>query len=504
MRIAMRYRDPGGTRWRAIGLGLLALALSGCAVGPDFVRPAAPAVSGYTAQPVPAEIASATGAGSQRLALGQSIPAQWWDLFRSPPLNELLRAALDGNRTIAAARATLAAARENVLAARGGYWPQLDVSGSVTRRRSSALQTSAAAAQNFGPAEATIYSVGPTASYAPDVFGATARSVEEQQALADLQGYELAAAYLALTGDAVTQAITIASLRAQLQATEEVVADDERNLELVRLKYDSGKSPRTDVLTAETQIASDRAALPGLRQQLAAARDALVILTGRAPAAWSPPEFALEDFALPRELPLSLPSALARQRPDILAAEARLHADSAAIGVATANLYPSLTLSASLGQQALDSGSLFQSANAFWSLAGGVTAPLFHGGTLRAQRRAAIDTYRASLATYEQTVLQGLQQVSDTLQALAHDAELVDAQRQLLDSASTTLALQRESYEAGKADLLQLLDAQRTYQQARLGDVRAQAQRLQDTAQLFVALGGGWWDAKLDPAEPPS
>ena len=278
------------------------------------------------------------------------------------------------------------------------------------------------------------------------------------------------------------------------------MADDARNLELVRLKYEAGKAPRTDVLTAETQLAADRAALPGLRQQLAAARDALVVLSGRAPPAWSPPEFALEDFALPRELPLSLPSALARQRPDILAAEARLHADSAAIGVATANLYPSLTLSASLGQQALDGGSLFQSVNTFWSLAGGVTAPLFHGGTLRAQRRAAIDTYSASLASYEQTVLQGLQQVADNLQALAHDAELVDAQRQLLDSARTALALQRASYAAGKADLLQLIDAERTYQRARLGATQAQAQRLNDTAQLFVALGGGWWDAKLDPS----
>ncbi len=485
---------------------LLVLALAGCAVGPDFVRPAAPELSGYTAQPVPTEIASSTGAGSQRLAPGRKIPAQWWELFHSRPLAEVLRAAIDGSRTIAAARATLAAARENVLAARGGYWPQLEVSGSVTRLRSSALQTSATSAQGFGPGEATIYTVGPTASYAPDVFGATARSVEEQQALADQQGYELAAAYLTLTGDAVTQAITIASLRAQLQATEEVVADDARNLELVRLKYEAGKAPRTDVLTAETQLAADRAALPGLRQQLAAARDALVILTGRAPAAWSPPEFDLNDFTLPHELPVSLPSELARQRPDILAAEARLHADSAAIGVATARLYPSITLTASLGQQALDTGSLFSGANGFWSLAGALTQPIFNGGTLRARRRAAIETYRASLATYEQTVLQGLQQVADTLQALAHDAELVDAQRQLLDTASTALALQRESYEAGKSDLLQLLDAQRAYQQARLGAAKAQAQRLQDSAQLLVALGGGWWDAKLEPAAaaPPS
>jgi len=272
------------------------------------------------------------------------------------------------------------------------------------------------------------------------------------------------------------------------------VADDARNLELVRLKYEAGKAPRTDVLTAETQLAIDRTALPGLRQQLAATRDALSVLTGRPPAAWAPPDFDLKDFTLPRELPLSLPSALARQRPDILAAEALLHADSAAIGVATARLYPNITLTASGGQQSLDGGSLFQGANTFWALAAGLTQPIFHGGTLRAQRRAAIDNYQASLATYEQTVLQGLQQVADILQALAQDAELVDAQRQLLESASAALALQRESYAAGKSDVLQLIIAERAYQQARLGMVTAQARRLQDTAQLFVALGGGWWE----------
>ncbi len=460
---------------------LLAFALYGCAVGPDFERPAAPGGNGYTAQPVPEEIVSSTGAESQRLLPGERISAQWWELFQSRGLNGALHAAIGGNKTLAAARATLAAARENVLAARGGYWPQVDGSASAERLR----QTG------------NLYTVGATASYAPDVFGATARSVEEQQALAEQRNYELAAAYLTLTGDVVTQAITIASLRGQLEATAEVVADDARNLELVRLKYEAGKAPRTDVLTAETQLAIDRTALPGLRQQLSAARDALSVLTGRPPAAWAPPDFDLKDFTLPRELPLSLPSALARQRPDILAAEALLHADSAAIGVATARLYPNITLTASGGQQSLDGGSLFQGANTFWTLAAALTQPIFHGGTLRAQRRAAIDNYQASLATYEQTVLQGLQQVADILQALAQDAELVDAQRQLLESASAALALQRESYAAGKSDVLQLIIAERAYQQARLGMVTAQARRLQDTAQLFVALGGGWWEMDL-------
>jgi NodT family efflux transporter outer membrane factor (OMF) lipoprotein len=460
---------------------MVLLALGGCAVGPDFVRPAAPGGNGYTAQPVPEEIASSTGGESQRLQTGERIPAEWWQLFKSPALKDAVEAAIGGNRTLAAARATLAAARENVLAARGGYWPQVDASASAERFRRTP----------------NLYTVGATASYAPDVFGATARGVEEQEALAEQQHYELAAAYLSLTGNVVTEAITIASLRGQLEASEEVVADDTRNLELVRFKYEAGKAPLTDVLTAETQLALDRTALPGLRQQLAAARDALSVLTGRAPAAWVPPDFDLKDFTLPQELPLSLPAELARQRPDILAAEALLHADSAAVGVATARLYPNITLSATGGQQSLDSSSLFQGVNTFWTLAASLAQPIFHGGTLRAQRRAAIELYQASLATYEQTVLQGLQQVADILQALAHDAELLDAQRQLLESASHALTLQRESYAAGKSDLLQLIVAERAYQQARLGMVTAQARRLQDTAQLFVALGGGWWDASF-------
>ncbi|HUJ86620.1 MAG TPA: efflux transporter outer membrane subunit [Burkholderiales bacterium] len=485
-------------------LALLVL-LSGCAVGPDFERPAAPKGERYTAGATPSAVAPASGGASQRIAVGEAVAADWWRLFRSERLDGVIGAALQGSRTIAAARATLAAARENVLAARGGYWPRVDFAASVERAKGSALQSSVGSrtAAIGSPAE-TIYSLGPTVSYAPDVFGATRRQVEQQQALADLQGYELGAAYLTLTGNAVTQAITIASLRAQIQAAEDVVSDDMRNVELVQLEFEAGKVARTDVLTAQTQLASDRTLLPPLRQQLAAARHALAILTGRSPAQWSPPDFDLKDFTLPGALPLSLPSALVRQRPDILAAEAQLHADSAAIGIATAQLYPGLTLSASLGQTALDAGSLFNGANAYWSLAGQLAAPLFHGGTLEAQRRAAIDTYRAQLATYEQTVLQAFQQVADSLRALEHDAELLASNQQLLDTATDALQLQRASYEAGKSSVLQLIDAERSYQQARLGLAKAQAQRLQDTAQLLVALGGGWWDAKLErPSSAP-
>lgn len=489
-------RMPIRNRWLMIPIGSLAVALAGCAVGPDFVRPAQPRLEGYTASAVPATISSTTGEPVQHIQLGERISAQWWQLFRSPALDHVIRAAIRQNRTLAAARATLAAAQQSVVAARGGLFPQLDLSASAERHKSSALRTVPSGFQT-GAGITNLFSIGPTVSYDADVFGGTRRKVEQQQALADFQNYQLAAAYLTLTGNAVTQAIAIASLRAQIQATQEVIANDQQNLSLVRQEFEAGKVARIDILTAQTQLASDRTALPTLHQQLSSARHALATLTGRPPAVWSAPDFDLEEFTLPRELPLSLPSNLVRQRPDILAAEAQLHADNAAIGVATAQLYPSITLSGSFGQQSLSTDTLFNAANQFWSLSAGMLAPIFHGGTLLAQRRAAIDTYRASLATYEQTVLQGFQQVADTLRALAHDAELVDAEREVLDSASQSLELQRISYTAGKTTILNLIDSQRAYQQARLGFVRAQAQRLQDSAQLLVALGGGWWQGKF-------
>jgi NodT family efflux transporter outer membrane factor (OMF) lipoprotein len=483
-----RHIRPG--RRAACLAACLLLGLGACTVGPDFARPDAPSAQSYTTGTMPSEITSSTGEAEQRVRLGKEISAEWWSLFRSPALSAVVAEAIQGSKTITAARATLAQAQQNVIAAKGGLYPQVDLSASAQRERQPGQSGSGARYSNF-------YSVGPSVEFSLDVFGGTRRGIEQQQALAELQRYELGAAYLALTGNAVLSAIDIASLRAHIQVAEDIIASDQQNLSLVQQSFEAGKVARTDVLTAETQLGTDQTVLPPLNQQLAAARDGLAVLVGRAPAEWSAPEFDLKEFTLPADLPLSLPSALARQRPDILAAEAQLHADSAAIGVATAQLYPNITLSASLAQQAISPSPLFTAVSTFWSLAAGLTQPIFHGGTLEAERKAAIDAYQASLATYEQTVLQGLQQVADNLLALAHDAELVDAERRVLDTASTSLTLQRESYAAGKSDLLRLLDAQRSYHQARQGYVLAQAQRLQDTAGLFTALGGGWWQRNL-------
>jgi len=475
-------------RWRRAGIETWVALLCGCAVGPDFARPEPPNPPGYTAEPTPEQLAPAAGQAEQRLELGREISAQWYQAFGSAQLDDVLERALRDSPTLAAARATLARAQETVTAARGSLFPQIDASASVSR-----VGTPAVASGSKSGLTATLYSVGGSVSYAVDVFGGIRRGVEQEEALAEFQQYELAAAWLSLTGNTVTGAIVIGSLRAQIEANEEVAQDDRNNLELVQRKYTAGKAARSDVLVAQTQLASDLAQLPTLRQQLAVAEDAVSVLAGQLPGQWSPPEFALDGFQLPGELPLSLPSELARQRPDILAAEAQLHAASAAIGVATAQLFPSLTLSADLTRDAVISGG----AGAAWAVAAQLAAPVFHGGTLRAERRAAIDAYEAALASYQETVLTGFEQVADTLRALANDAELVGAQAQLLETARESLALQRISYDAGKSDVLLLIAAERAYQQARLDFARAQGQRLQDSTELFVALGGGWWRANL-------
>jgi NodT family efflux transporter outer membrane factor (OMF) lipoprotein len=472
---------------RLFSLAAVAAVLAGCTVGPDFLRPDPPKVGAYTPTPVSLP---AAGAGpedaSQRLAVGAAVAAQWWQLFRSKALDDTLAEAIASSPTLESARATLASARQAVAQVAGAYYPQLDATADASRTRPAAGSSGRSAPIT------NQFSIGPIVSFDPDPFGLNRRLVEQQAALAEVARYQLGAAYLALTGNAVTQAINIGSAREQLKAVEEIIAVDERNLELVRIAQEAGRSARTDVLSAQSQLASDRALLPALRQQLAAAQHALAVLAGRSPADWTPVEFDLDMLNLPAELPVSLPSALVRERPDILAAEAQLHASSAAIGVATAQLYPNLTLSASWSRQSQTVGGLFDGNATAWSLVGGLTAPIFHGGTLEAQRQGAIADFEAQFATWRQTVLAAFQQVADVLRALQHDAELLSAQRTATELAAASLTLTQESYAAGQASFLQVLEAQRLFQQSRLGYARARGQRYLDTAQLFAAMGGAW------------
>ncbi len=476
-------------------LSLLVVAtLGGCAVGPDFLGPAAPATTRYTA---PGEAA----APAETVALGQKVTADWWKLFRSPELDRLLRQAIAGNQTLDAAKSRLAAAREDVAAASGALYPQVGLSTSAVREKINTSTFGLSPSAFRLPPNFNAFALEPGVSYAPDIFGGTRRGIERQTALAEYQRDQLGAAFLTLTGNTVTQAVQIAAIGGQLKAVDEILDIDRQTLRLVRTERDAGAVPDSDTVIAESQLAADETLRPGLEQQLSAARHLLAVLVGHAPADWAPPDFSLAAFTPPEGIPVSLPSDLVHQRPDIQAAEAQLHAASAQIGVATARLYPTITLSAGIGVAALDPGHLFTANGLLWNIAAGLAEPVFDGGMRQAQRRAALATFRQSAAEYRQTVLEAFAQVADLLTALDHDAELLTAQRHALDVASQSVRLQRQDYGNGAIGIIALLDAQRQYQQALLGYVRAQAQRYQDSAELLVAMGGGWWDAGLDVAD---
>jgi NodT family efflux transporter outer membrane factor (OMF) lipoprotein len=315
--------------------------------------------------------------------------------------------------------------------------------------------------------------------------------------LADEQRFELAGTYLTLTANVVTQVLTIASTRLQIATTYDLLTSDEKNLKLTQRMFEVGTAAKSDVLTAESQLASDQTAIPSLMQQLSVARHALAILIGRTPGEWSAPDFDFSEFTLPPEVPLSLPSALVHQRPDILAAEAQLHSASAGVGIAVAAEYPSITLSGSLTRDALTAANLFHDFDTLWNVGGSLAQPIFQGGALRAQVRAARDVYSTQAAAYREVVLTAFGQVADDLRALEHDASRVVAYRRSLRVAADLLKLQRISYATGTTTILQLIDAERSYSQARLGSVSADMQQLEDTVDLLVALGGGWWNTAI-------
>jgi NodT family efflux transporter outer membrane factor (OMF) lipoprotein len=471
------------TRMAALGV-LLTGALAGCVVGPNFLSPATSADKTYTGSPVTDLGAAGSVDHEQHLTLGAAPDAHWWSSMHSTDLDKVVALALENNHTLEAARANLARAAEDVIAANGGRYPQLDSASSVARTRYGA--------SFLGPEGSTYpifsaYSVGAQVSYDFDVFGGIKRSVEQSKAGVTYQQEQLRAAKLSISGNTVLQALQIASVRAQMQVVAHVLESDEKTLALVQAARAAGAVSEIDVLTAISQRDSDRTLLPPMRQELDVAQDALTVLVGRSPSSWSAPEFSLDALDLPLQLQLSLPSELVRVRPDIRAAEAQLHAASAAVGIATADMYPRITLSAAFAEQGLSSGG---SAPA-WNLIGGLTAPIFHGGTLSAERRAAQDAYQAALADYQQTVLNSFAQVADTLHGLENDASAMQSQQQALATADAALRLIRQGYSVGNAGIVQILTAQRLEQLAELGLVQARAQRYADTVKLLLASGGG-------------
>ena len=479
----------------ASGLAAASL-LCACTVGPDFHRPAAPAVPAYRpggeSNPVDAAAAAAERSApaadpyAQRIRLGAPAAPEWWTLFESAPLDALVRRAVADNHDLAAAKATLAQARELVAAQTGLLYPQIGLQAGTGRQKYGAQFLG-----TFAVAPFTYEAVGASVHYVLDYDGAIARSIEQQKALEQYQRSELDAAQLTLTGDVASEAIVIAATRGEIAAAAELLSEDRDNVRLVQTAFANGSVSRLDVLTAQSQLASDQALLPPLQQQLATARHALAVLLGSPPADWAQPDLELADMRLPRDLPVSVPSQLVRRRPDILAAEAQLHAATAAVGVATANLYPQIALTGTLGQQALKPAKLFDASSAAWSLIAGLTQPLFDGGTLRAQRRASLDALHASAERYQQVVLDSFGQVADFLDALDHDAQLVAAQANARDTSQASLELARQSYQAGNSGILQVLDAQRERQRAELGFLEAQSRQYLDTVQLLLAVGGG-------------
>jgi NodT family efflux transporter outer membrane factor (OMF) lipoprotein len=475
-----------------LAAALTAALFAGCAVGPNFKPPAAPAVSDYTT-PSLSETAATPhrpAGEAQRFLRGNDVSGDWWTLFHSEALDELIAQSLAANPDLKAARAALAVARENVLSQRGAYYPAVTAGFSASRQRQSGQISPQPNADLF---LYNLFTPQVSVSYVPDVFGLNRRTVESFEAQAEEARFQLIATYNTLTSNVVVTAIQEASLAAQVAATRELIEINKHLLEILQYQFSKGYASRLDVAAQETQLAQMVATLPPLIKQLAQLRDLLAVLAGRFPADAPAGNFELASLTLPQDVPLSLPSALVEQRPDVRQAQAALHDASAKIGVAIANRFPNITLSASTGSTALAMNQLFTSGTGFWSIGADLTAPIFQGGTLLHQEHAAKAAYTEAAEQYKSTVLTAFQNVADTLTALDQDAEGLKAASAAETAARLSLDLAQEQYQRGYASYLSLLNAEQAYQQDRIALVQAQAARLADTAALFQALGGGWW-----------
>lgn len=475
-------------------IALACFLLSGCVAGPDFQPPAAPAVASYTAEPLPEATVAAPGTEgtAQRFLSGDEIPPLWWTLFKSEALDRLIRRALAHNSDYTAAEATLRQARELRRAQVAVLYPGIDANAGVSRQKYS---SSSSGQSSAGTDVFTLFNTSVAVSYTLDSSGGVQRGLEALQAQIDYQRFQLEGAYLTITANVVTTAITEASLRARIQAFQDILTAQERQLKVVEQQLQMGAVSRSDVLAQRTQIARTRAALPPLEKELAQTRHLLALLCGTFPhEASNLPEFDLAGLVLPQELPVSLPSSLVRQRPDIRAAEELLHAASAQIGVATANLYPRITLTGSYGFEANKLSDLFATGASNFNLGAGLLQPLFHGGELKARQRAAQAAYDQARARYQSTVLQAFLNVADVLRALNDDARTLKAQAEAEQAARDSLDLTRDQFRLGAVSYLTLLNAEQQYQQVRVSLAQAQAARFADTAGLFQALGGGWWN----------
>ncbi|MGB0134281.1 efflux transporter outer membrane subunit [Dokdonella sp.] len=473
--------------------GLLVAAVTlftGCAVGPDFRSPVLPEQAGYRADDLPVSTASAeapTGA-AQRLVEGAQVPARWWEAFASAELNRRVEQALANSPDIASAQAALRQAQAQTDVTRGGLFPSVDaVAGSNRQQNPLASGPVSGSASPY-----TVYNASVDVGYTLDLFGGVRRSVEAQGAYADIQRYQLQGTFLSLAANVVTTSIREASLRGQIRANEEITRVYQEQFELTERQYDTGVKSQGEVLFARSQVAAARAQLPTLKKLLNQTQTQLAVYLGQFPSEAEFAELTLEDLQLPLEIPVSLPSAVVRTRPDVLAAEANLHQATAAVGIATANLFPNIVLSASLGSQALERGDLFGGSTEAWSLGLNLLQPIFRGGSLRAQKRAAEAGLDQASADYRSTVLTAFQNVADSLRALELDAESLASRAAALEATAESLAIARRQYEDGSIEYLQVLIESRLFEQSRVLFIEARANRLADTAAMYTALGGNF------------
>jgi NodT family efflux transporter outer membrane factor (OMF) lipoprotein len=484
------------------------LSSSGCAVGPNFHQPAAPADAGYTSTPLPDATASAEvlGGDAQRFVMGQDVAFKWWGGFGSPALNSLVEQAFRANPTIPAAQAALRQAQELVRAQQGYFFPAVNASYAFERQKlpGNTATSSAPGAQGNGqnivppaPAQPVIFDFHTaqlTVGFTPDVFGGNRRKVESLDAQAQQQRFELEATYVTLASNVVAAAIQEASTRAQIAATREIIDYNEKSLQILREKFKDGYAMRLDVAAQEAQLAQALALLPPLAKQFEQTRDLLRALLGKLPNQELEQTFELASLKLPQELPLSLPSRIIEQRPDVRAAEEQLRSVNAQVGVAVAAMLPQFSISGALGGTATEFPDMFRDGGPFWNLIAGVAQPVFAGGTLWHTKRAADQALKQAAAQYQETVITAYQNVADTLHAILSDADALAADLAAERAAKITLDLTHEKAQDGYTDYLTDLAAQMTYQQALLTLVQAQALRFGDTAALYQALGGGWWN----------
>jgi NodT family efflux transporter outer membrane factor (OMF) lipoprotein len=460
--------------------------LSGCAaVGPNFKPPAAPNVASY------AMAGDASPAGAV-LSPDKRVAGPWWRDFGSPRLDEVMDQALASNQTVVAAIANLDKARAQVASVRGAASPRVDANASVQEER---INIDSFGISGFPNPTIGLYSVGTTASYDLDLFGGQRRRLETAAAALAAEAHRADAAYLTLTSNVALSAVRIAAIRAQMDAVREIIADDRRNLAIVAAAEAAGGEARSSATGPRAQIAADQALLPPLGQDLSQARHNLALLVGKPPAAWTAPDFSVADFQPPTQIPVTVPSVLVRNRPDILAAEADFHADTARIGVATANLYPDVKLSAGWAQTALSPNDLFGYGASGWNIGPTLSLPIFNGGQLRADRRAAEAQARASLAHYRQTVLTAFTQVADVLTALTHDDDRLAALGAAQAAAESAVHDARAAYSLGGGPLAAVVDAQRQLDRARLDVVQAKSQKLMDVIELYAATATDWREA---------